>query len=494
MRSLDTKTLPYLLAWLLLLVAGMSTAVDLDVWHGMALAREMVRLGAMPLDDQFAYTPTIHPSVHHEWGSGMVLYLLATSGGLVALQALRLALIGVMVFGALRAARRGGASTPALVLLGPLAAMMMWIGLTAVRSQMFTLAFLAVWLAWLADDRTGRRGWVWGALATLLLWQNVHAGFVVGIGFVGIHGFEQLMRGRPIGHLVALVAAAAVLLLATPYGWLYYPQLVHGLTMPRPMIGEWHPIWQANPVAFGLWSIAVVVALVVLLRCGPRRAHGWPLLLTAIVLSAQHERHVSIFTLVWFVTISAWLPHTAFGRLLERAWDSPWHLPAKAAAWSTLAMCLAVAVSKHPWRLTVPGTTAAGGIEPYPVGAVDYLERQHVQANMLVPFAVGAFVSWKLHPAVKVSFDSRYEAAFPPERLDEHVVFYEAEPGWKDVLERWPTDLVLAGRGDKIADVLAVQTDWAPVYRDDAFVLYARPGLALPHEDRTGTDLVGTFP
>ena len=27
------------------------------------------------------------------------------------------------------------------------------------------IAFLAVWLAWLEDDRAGRRGWVWGALA-----------------------------------------------------------------------------------------------------------------------------------------------------------------------------------------------------------------------------------------------------------------------------------------------------------------------------------------
>jgi hypothetical protein len=282
--------------------------------------------------------------------------------------------------------------------------------------------------------------------------------------------------------------------MATPYGWLYYPQLLHGLTMPRPLIGEWRPIWQANPVAFGLWSVAVIVALLALVRVGPRRAQGWPLLLTAVVLSAQHERHVSIFTLTWFVTVSAWLPLTAVGQSLQRAWDSPWHLPAKAAAWSTLAMCLAVAASKQPWRLTVPGTTAAGGIRPYPVGPVEYLARHHVAGNVLVPFTAGAFISWKLHPAVKVSIDSRYEAAFPPERLDEHVRFYDARPGWHDVLDRWPTDLVLVTPRDGIADVLPRETAWAPVYRDDAFVLYARPGLALPPEDRTGTPLVGTFP
>ncbi len=47
-----------------------NTVVDLDLWHQMALVREGIRLGYFPLKDQFAYTPTIFPSVHHEWGSG----------------------------------------------------------------------------------------------------------------------------------------------------------------------------------------------------------------------------------------------------------------------------------------------------------------------------------------------------------------------------------------------------------------------------------------
>src|SRR5512137_416 len=54
---------------------------DLDMWHEIALIRESVRAGHLLTEDVFAYTPTIHPMVDHEWGAGMLLYLIAPGGG-----------------------------------------------------------------------------------------------------------------------------------------------------------------------------------------------------------------------------------------------------------------------------------------------------------------------------------------------------------------------------------------------------------------------------
>ena len=145
-------------------------------------------------------------------------------------------------------------------------------------------------------------------------------------------------------------------------------------------------------------------------------------------------------------------------------------------------------------RLTVPGTTADGAPAPYPVGPVEYLEQTGTTANVLVPFVAGAYVSWKLHPRVKVSIDSRYEAAYPPERLEEHVDFHSASPRWRAVLEAYPTDLVLVRSGSEIAARMATQTPWALVYQDDAYSLFSRPGLGLPVVDRRHQRLLGRFP
>jgi hypothetical protein len=54
----------------MLYVAGVSRFVDPDVWHLMALFRETLAAGWVPLEDRFAYTPTVYPVVQHEWGTG----------------------------------------------------------------------------------------------------------------------------------------------------------------------------------------------------------------------------------------------------------------------------------------------------------------------------------------------------------------------------------------------------------------------------------------
>ena len=55
--------------------------VDPDLWHEMATARRMWQTGQVPVVDPFAYTPTITPVVHHEWGLGMLAWGLGSLGG-----------------------------------------------------------------------------------------------------------------------------------------------------------------------------------------------------------------------------------------------------------------------------------------------------------------------------------------------------------------------------------------------------------------------------
>ena len=63
--------------------------VDGDLFHEMALARETIAQGQVRSEDVFAFTPTVSPSVHHEWGTGMVLYGVVTRAGARGLLALK---------------------------------------------------------------------------------------------------------------------------------------------------------------------------------------------------------------------------------------------------------------------------------------------------------------------------------------------------------------------------------------------------------------------
>jgi hypothetical protein len=48
--------------------------VDIDIWHQMNLVRASLAAGHLLTEDPFAYTPTVHPLIHHEWGAGVIAF------------------------------------------------------------------------------------------------------------------------------------------------------------------------------------------------------------------------------------------------------------------------------------------------------------------------------------------------------------------------------------------------------------------------------------
>ena len=91
---------------------------DPDSYHEMALFRDWLRAGVFPLGDVFAFTPTVFPAVHHEWGSGALMYFYAMVLGAAGVMAVRW-ILSAAIFARRREARappglagRGGVLAP----------------------------------------------------------------------------------------------------------------------------------------------------------------------------------------------------------------------------------------------------------------------------------------------------------------------------------------------------------------------------------------------
>ena len=494
------ETTPRALAWLAyaaltgLYLYGLAAGqyADPDMWHEMALFREALRVGSIPIVDPFAYTPTRTPSIHHEWGTGAVLYGASRFGasGLLALKyALALLVAGTCAV----VARSGGARLSVLVALGPVGIALLWIGITTVRAQVFTLFFLALLLCAFELDRRGRRSWVLGWLLVFVLWVNLHAGFVVGWIFFLAYTAEALLRGRPVRHLMLAALALPALVLVNPYGTRLYPYLWHALRLERELIDEWLPIWAAHSSIVGLFAFSLLLLLYAVARRGPLRVEGLVLLLLAAYAAIKHQRHVSIYAVTWICIIPIALEGTPLVSILTRAWTRRPRWAGVGLA-ALLLLCTFGIVRSRPWDLLVPANVGDHPKLVYPAGAVRYLREHRVEGNLMVPFLVGAFTLWKLHPAVKVSLDSRFEVAYPPEALATSIGFYDAQPGWRETLAADPTDMVLVPTWKPVQEEMEKLSIWREVYRDDAYRLFAQGMPELQVVDARGTRLRGEFP
>lgn len=453
-------------------------SVDPDLWHEMALAREIVATGTVPWSDSFAYTPTVTPVVHHEWGAGLIAYGLSRAMGPAGIVLLRLALASLIVVFPVMTARRRGASAASLTLLTPIAALLLDAGFATVRAQMYSMAMVGLMVYLLERDRAGERWWIALWLPLYVLWLNVHAGFLVGSGLFAVEWLSRAARRQPQRHLLATGIAMGLLVMINPWGPRYYEYLVRATRMVRPRVVEWWPL-SNEPADFALFLLATGLAVYAYSMRETRRRGGAEMLLVAAIEAARHTRLLLFFAILWFAFVPAGLDATKLGEALRDAVRR--QRVAFAGIWAVLAVLFGVMlIQSEPWRLRIPEQpTGIKGATHYPVAAVEFLRAMPFQGNIMVPFDWGGYVSYQLAPDCKVSIDGRYEVAFPIEWEEESFRFFLATPGWQATLAKYPTDVVLAPIDLPVIHKLE-SLGWRRIHADDAFAVFARPGLALP--------------
>jgi hypothetical protein len=504
-----------------------------DAFHEMALVREWFRTGAFPTSDVWSYSPTVSPAVHHEWATGLALYWSSGDNplGLQGMMALRFSLICLLWIILYRVARNGGCHPIVFAVLAPITFPFLWVGFSTVRAQLFTLVFLAIQMLFLQADWRGRKAWVFAWLLLFVAWLNMHAGFVVGAAYLISHIAEKVLASlhddgvldakRPwvirfgkfgipnlskaIGqtwHLMALIPIGIGLAFLNPWGSEYIPYLFRAITMPRPTIVEWQPLWRTYAPDITMAAYGVAVAIMIYAACQRRwvRLRGWMFCALAAYMALKHIRHGSLFAVLWIGIVPALVSSTPLGRWIVQTVQSCRRKSIIAASVTTMA-CGVFAMVQPFWLATIPQSTADINV-CYPVGAVNYLKQNAFEGNVMTPFQSGAYVSWRLYPEVLVSLDGRYEVAYQDHVLPDHNYIYQAKPGWQERVTKYPSDLIMVNRVDPLAKALlmacqsqqsgANQTEsenspeWQLYYEDDAFLLFGQPGLDLKYTNGQG--------
>lgn len=492
-----------------------------DVFHEMALFRETLVQGDFPQDDVFAYTPTVSPAVHHEWATGAVLYMVTMGTGLGAfgITLLKLLLISAMWLLLYRVARMRGAHPYIFAMLAFFAFPVFWVGFATLRAQLFTLVFIAAQLWMQEQDWRGRRAWILLWLVMLVAWLNLHAGFVVGLGMITFHGLERLgvswYRHRSVRamlrdtwHLLAAAPVAVATLLINPYGPDYVPYLIRAIRMDRPLILEWQPLWHTHAPVCTVTLFAMSVGLFVYAQITLSRSKNWgsvrrgaAFTALAAYMALRHIRHGSIYGVIWLAYVPAWISRTQLGKNLVEMVEHHRGLFVRTSQ-GLAAACLTFACVHHIWFPSLPPEPIYSDAS-FPIKAVDYLQEQQFEGNLLTPFHVGAYVSWEMFPEVKVSFDGRYEVAYQEHIMPEHIQFLSGKDQWWEILDKYPTDAVLVHKQAPVAPQLEAfrlgspkaderpptRTKWRLVYEDDAFLILAAEHCDLPQVDRRGEPL-----
>src|SRR5438477_7441755 len=306
-RWLDLPHFFTIAIFLTMLIAAIQPVTDPDFWWHLTTGNWILSHHAVPHQDLYTFTVHDHRWITHEWLSEVLLSLLYAVG--------RLPLVS-LVFGAVTATgfllvyraidRRVNFVIAGLSLaLGVAAANPIW----GPRIQMITFALTALTYLWVKRFCEGRSRALYLLPAVMLLWVNLHAGFVLGYAILGIALFVEgarILLRRPgamslprLRAMAAILAASVAVAIVNPNGWdIYlYPFQTGGSPEQQRLIVEWFsPNFQMSQI----WAFEAMIFLIIGGLALSRRIElrQFLLLLIGLGLALHSVRNLSLFMLV----------------------------------------------------------------------------------------------------------------------------------------------------------------------------------------------------
>ena len=443
---------------------------DGDLWARLAVGAAFWKNGSLPRVDTYAFTQVLPAWVDHEWGAGLLFYSLLKSFGPSALMILKIVTALSALLICIAAARLKGADWTVLLLLALPCGLTILPGfITVVRSHVLTYVFFAATLLCLELLVRGKRWPAAVIVPMMLVWANVHGGFVVGLIVIAVYAVAAVLTRRLAVIMLLTLFASLAMTCVNPYGIKFWTYLVPALAHPRTNISEWSqmPILGTDPY-FG-FRILFVIALVALVK-GFKKDRSW-IGLVILVLTAcaawRHRRHAPFFGLAVMIYL---------GPALEAGWGEGWKKVPGVAVFAVYGLLSAYVCTRFLPRASLRPAVLQ---DFYPVAEMNVLTQAQAEGNLALPFRWGSYALWRLSPRIKVSMDGRYEETYPDATFSmNHDFFYKEGKDWDRLLRNYRVDyIIIEERSTKLKPEDLRWHAFERVCSDDLTSLWARREL-----------------
>ena len=524
---LEDKRVLFCLTVAAVAVAFLGPVADYDLWWHMRAGRLIFASHSIPQTDPFSFTAAGRPWLYHSWLSGLILSGIWGAAGPVGIILFRSALLAasLMIAWATALRRGAGAALAAILVL----ASCLQLELRALeRPFLFSLLLFTVFALLLQECVSspppdedyrrrlsgGGRGWLsvedsflWGRGGRLLLlpllmvlWANLHAGFISGMLLIGAYGAgEMVSLAANRGHrrwtamllsevegarFRAMLVAGVLCLVAavmTPYGpeTLLYPFWLTQTVKLVRRVQEWQPMpLSLNFAVF--WTLVAFAAVAVgrsvwfSVREGRIRREAGQIATDVLLLAgfaflaARSVRHMEWFLLLVPAVVGWHLEAFArpgFGQAV--ASQAP---PRR--AYGPVACLLAVIMGAWPF---VAGGLPEFGVarDKLPVAACDYMEGHKLDCRLYNTYEWGGYLIWRFWPRMHVFIDGRCEV-YLDDLMGQAIAVEDGSEGWPQVLARWDVRMLLVRYRKRDSSHLFSRDGWRCVYWDDVAVIGLR--------------------
>lgn len=459
-------------------------AFDGDVGRHIRVGRAILASGSIPRADLFSFTRADAPFIAYEWLAETLTALADSWLGLAGVAALSALLYVVAVLAVYRTSEALGAARPVAFGVAIIALLLQSVHLLP-RPHLFTTALASVYMLLLVRFARSGRAWSLAPLPLLMLvWANVHGGFLMGFVLLGAFVAGAILKSAEFAApqralrallLVALVCGGASLvnpaglsLWSHTTGYLGIDFLVDA-TREYQSIDFHQGYGKAFFVALFTGPVLWMTGRV---RVTPLAA-GLYLLFAAAALHSS--RNIPLFTVAALPWLGVWIVNVLEGggagsraalERLRRFETTDRLLRPGFAAVASLALL---------WIAVIPASDRYGW-DPrvFPVNALQAMGDELPDGHVFNQMIWGGYLLYE-RDDVPVFIDGQTD--FYGEELSrDYLTVLKGRSGWDDVLEKYGIAWTMTPAEEPINQLLELDPRWELVSSDGVAVIYRRRG------------------
>jgi hypothetical protein len=325
--------------------------------------------------------------------------------------------------------------------------------------------------------RAGNRKIVWALPALFLFWANIHIEFVNGLFLLGVFCMEPALDivwrvpralrvpvDRFNRQLWFVLASCVGATLINPYGWGVFRTAFNYAhdTQVYNVIDELHAMGFRSINDWLVLAFAITGCFA-LGRIRPFRPLWTVLLAWAAWMGFRSLREV------WLVVVFSVVIIGIRASQIQTTDDRNIRIGAQMRVAVSLAVLVCVVAGMASWSMT-SGKLLARVAGVYPLGAVKYIHKNHLQGPLLNEFSWGGFLIYAL-PEIPVAMDGRTNVHGQDEIL-QALSLWNGQAGWQNRPELQKANLVVSNHSWPLAALLRTDHRFRVIYEDPACVLF----------------------
>jgi hypothetical protein len=334
---------------------------------------------------------------------------------------------------------------------------------------------------------------LWLLPISMILWVNLHGGFLLGFVFCLIFWVSALWtwstshgtglndslkkiavakRLRSLSWVTLLSIAASFL---NPYGWALHYHVFSYLTN-RFLMDHVEEFQSPNfhLIAQRCFLLLLILAFAtVAVRRRSLKVSELLLLLFAIYSGLYASRNIPVSAiLVVLIVGPLLLPLGRPTQFTERMRLVNSRL--RGHVWPLVAVIFVFIVDLNGGRLAGK-LLADAHFDPnrMPVAAVDNLAKLGMSQPVLTPDYWGGYLIYRLYPQTQVVIDDRHDL-YGEQVLAPYLKMIHAQPGWDNFLRIHNVSCAVIPRNSALSTVLSQTPQWKPIHSDDVAITFQR--------------------